>query len=148
MVTTLFVPGHPAPQGSKRHVGNGRMIESSKRLKPWREAVNAAARNSDMPMHEGAVVMGLEFVMPRPKATPKTKPTPPAVKRPDIEKLARAISDAINGVGFRDDSQVVAMPLRKRIAEPDEPPGVHIEIATCTTESVQAITTSIYRRIA
>lgn len=35
--------GTPAPQGSKRHVGNGVMVESSKRLRPWRQDVKAAA---------------------------------------------------------------------------------------------------------
>lgn len=32
------IPGRPAAQGSKRHVGGGRMIEQSKYLKPWRTA--------------------------------------------------------------------------------------------------------------
>ena len=32
-----------APQGSKRHVGRGIMIESSKRVKPWRDAVRIEA---------------------------------------------------------------------------------------------------------
>ena len=32
--------GHPAPKGSKRHVGGGRMIESSKRLPGWAQALN------------------------------------------------------------------------------------------------------------
>ncbi|WP_067595321.1 AAA family ATPase [Nocardia terpenica] len=145
MVTTLFVPGVPAPQGSKRHVGNGRMIESSPRLKPWRETVNAAARTAGVPLYEGPVVLGMEFVLPRPKSTPKTRPTPPATKRPDIEKLARAVADAIDGIAYRDDSQVVAMPLAKRIAEPDEPSGVHIQIATYTAESVHIISTGMYR---
>ena len=36
------VLGTPAPQGSKRHVGGGRMVESSKLVGPWREAVKAA----------------------------------------------------------------------------------------------------------
>ena len=35
------VHGLPAPQGSKRHVGKGVMVESSKYVKPWREAVKA-----------------------------------------------------------------------------------------------------------
>ena len=38
----VFIPGVPAPQGSKRHVGGGRLVESSKKVKPWRRAVNAA----------------------------------------------------------------------------------------------------------
>ena len=39
------VVGLPAAQGSKRHVGNGVMVESSKALKPWRSAVAEAARD-------------------------------------------------------------------------------------------------------
>jgi crossover junction endodeoxyribonuclease RusA len=35
----IRINGIPAPQGSKRHVGNGVMIESSKAVGPWREAV-------------------------------------------------------------------------------------------------------------
>ena len=43
MKITFEVYGQPAPQGSKRHVGGGRMIESSKAVAPWREAVKWAA---------------------------------------------------------------------------------------------------------
>jgi hypothetical protein len=41
-VATLitFVPGVPAPKGSLRYVGNGRMIEQVKASVPWRERVN------------------------------------------------------------------------------------------------------------
>src|SRR5690606_16868121 len=35
----LFVPGRPAPQGSKRHVGNGVMLESSKAVAAWRTTI-------------------------------------------------------------------------------------------------------------
>ena len=37
------VNGLPAPQGSHKHVGGGRMVESSKKVKPWRQDVKAAA---------------------------------------------------------------------------------------------------------
>ena len=43
---TVIVYGTPAPQGSKRHVGHGRMIEQSKRVKPWRNDVKAAAETA------------------------------------------------------------------------------------------------------
>ena len=41
----IFIPvrGVPAPQGSKRHIGHGIMIENSKKVKPWRQDVRAAA---------------------------------------------------------------------------------------------------------
>ena len=44
----LYAVGDPAPQGSKSHVGNGVMIESSKRVKPWRRQVAAAARDGNV----------------------------------------------------------------------------------------------------
>jgi len=42
---TFFVPGKPAPQGSKRHVGRGIMLESSREVGPWRERVALVAHN-------------------------------------------------------------------------------------------------------
>jgi Holliday junction resolvase RusA-like endonuclease len=39
----VTVHGNPAPQGSKRHVGGGVMVEMSKAVKPWREAIKHAA---------------------------------------------------------------------------------------------------------
>ena len=43
MRLTIVAYGQPAPQGSKRHVGKGVMVESSKKLRPWRQDVKAAA---------------------------------------------------------------------------------------------------------
>src|SRR5215831_11712417 len=40
----ISVTGDPAPQGSKRHVGNGRMIEASAKLPDWRTAVALQTR--------------------------------------------------------------------------------------------------------
>lgn len=130
MKVSFFAPGAPAPQGSKRHIGNGRMIESSKLLGPWRERVSwfaVQAMKRYGPPITGAVVMDLDFVMPRPKSTPKTKTTP-AIKRPDIDKLTRAILDALSGVAYVDDSQVVGLRASKRLALPGEYPGCHITI--------------------
>ena len=80
----VFVPGHPAPQGSKRHVGRGILIESSKAVGPWRERVALAAHSNAERLLAGPVVLTLEFVMPRPKSAPK-RSTPPAIRRPDID---------------------------------------------------------------
>lgn len=78
---------------------------------------------------KGAVRVHLRFVLPRPKATPKTLPTPPAVKRNgDIDKLARAVLDALTGPVLVDDSLVVELNCRKRIAELGEEPRVVITV--------------------
>ena len=66
----MFVPGKPAAQGSKRHVGNGVMIESSKRVKPWRTDVRESVA-AHVPAEwdkEAAMSVELEFVFLRPKS--------------------------------------------------------------------------------
>lgn len=128
-VVEFFVPGTPRPQGSKRHVGNGRMIESSAHLAGWRDRIYLTAKaeaGNALVFPAGAVRAHLGFVMPRPKATPKI--APPAVKRPDLDKLIRAVFDAITGTIVTDDSQIVHLTASKMIARPDEPTGVHIRI--------------------
>jgi len=128
---SFFVPGSPAPQGSKRHVGRGIMVESSKAVGPWRERVALAAHQAmravGEPPFAGAVTVHLGFVMPRTKSLPKTK-TVAATKRPDLDKLVRACLDSMTAVCFADDSQVVGLRASKRLALPEETPGVHINI--------------------
>lgn len=129
MILSVFVPGTAAPQGSKRHVGRGVMIESSKAVKPWRESIRWAIlerwRGAQM---LGAVAVDLEFIMPRPASTPK-RSTPPAIKRPDIDKLERAVLDAIGSAGvWKDDSQVTTLRATKRLAEIGETPGCRIVV--------------------
>lgn len=124
------VPGKPAPQGSKRHVGRGVLVESCKELGPWRERVAIAAHNAmtsgRLTIFTGAVTVAINFVLPRPKSTPKL--TPAAVKRPDIDKLVRAILDAITNVVIADDSQVVNLIASKSIAEIGEAPCAEIRV--------------------
>lgn len=130
MTLIAFVPGRPAPQGSKRYLGNGINVESSKAVAPWRADIreHILARHVGPPLDD-AVGVKLEFVMPRPASTPK-RSTPAAVKRPDLDKLIRAVLDAIGSAGvWRDDSQVVCIHATKRIAEPGEAPGVQIAVS-------------------
>lgn len=131
--TTFHVEGIPAPQGSKKHVGNGRMVESSKALKPWRERVAWTARECGVPLRLGAVVVRLEFVMPRPVSTPKSR-TPPALRKPDIDKLTRGVFDALSGLCFEDDARVVDLRASKRLAGLGEKPGVTVTIADVAEE--------------
>jgi crossover junction endodeoxyribonuclease RusA len=137
-VLSFFVPGKPAPQGSKRYLGvkggKGITVESSKAVAPWRADVRAGAEKA-MAAGQNGFVAGepvsvlLHFVMPRPTSTPK-RSTPAAVKRPDVDKLARAVLDAISSAGaWIDDSQVVELRALKRIAEIDETSGCVITIS-------------------
>lgn len=140
----IFIPGKPAPQGSKhaRPIYRGRgedrvftgkvaQVESSKvGVREWRADVRAAAEAAwagRAPI-DGPVVARMEFVLPRPRSTPKRR-TPPAVKRPDCSKLARSTEDALTSAGvYRDDALIVDLHVSKRLAELDEPPGARIRI--------------------
>lgn len=79
----VFVPGTPKPQGSHKYVGHrgGRPVlaESSKGVSAWRETIRRAARTAGGMLPTGPVHVRLDFVLPRPKQTPKL--TPPAIKR-------------------------------------------------------------------
>lgn len=105
----LTVMATPAPQGSKRHVGNGVMIESSKKVKPWREAVVWACRDAGSPHVGGAVVASIVFTVRKPTSAPKKRKTYPATK-PDLSKLLRSTEDALTDAGaWEDDARLVEM---------------------------------------
>lgn len=133
---TIKVIGTPGPQGSKRHVGNGVMIESSKKVKPWREAVVWAAREVGRKI-EGPVVAEMIFTVRKPKSAPKNRKTWPATK-PDLSKLIRSTEDALTDAGvWEDDSRVVEY-LRQAKVYPGEDrdaldvPGAVIRIFSVT----------------
>ncbi len=118
------VNGIPAPQGSKRHVGNGRMVESSKAVGPWREAVRAETQRQ----HQGAPLDGplwvhLAFMLPRPRGhfgVRGLRPSAPRYpdRKPDLDKLVRAVLDAlVAGGGIRDDARVVRLHADKTYAD-------------------------------
>lgn len=110
----IIVRGLPAPQGSKRHVGKGIMVESSKNVKPWREAVKQAVltacgiggeSSAAVPGIAGPVEVSMTFTMPKPKSA-KRGAVPSS--RPDLSKLVRSTEDALTDVGaWEDDARVV-----------------------------------------
>jgi len=106
---TFFVPGIPAPQGSKRAFVVGKravLVESSKACKPWRDGVRAAAMEAmrcRAPL-EGPLRLDVAFYMPRPRSAPKERRGWPC-GRPDRDKLLRSTCDGLTGVLYRDDSQ-------------------------------------------
>jgi len=55
-----------APQGSKKHVGNGIMIETSKRLKSWRKQVEMRAKLIVDDIIEEPVEVEVVFWFPSP----------------------------------------------------------------------------------
>lgn len=89
---------------------------------------SAAAR----PPFEGPVGLKLAFVLPRPRTMIwKTKPMPRLRRssgRMDWDNLAKAFTDALNGLAWRDDSQICIAHVELFVAGGDEGPGVEARI--------------------
>ena len=134
---TVVVLGTPAPQGSKRHVGGGRMVESSAKVAPWRQAVIHSCVLADAygMRLEGPLRVDITFRLERPKghygASGMVKPSSPIypVVKPDLDKLVRSTLDGLTDAAvWRDDSQVVELHARKAYATPADRLGALIRI--------------------
>jgi Holliday junction resolvase RusA-like endonuclease len=119
---TITVHGAPAPQGSKRHLGNGVMVEMSKKVKPWRQDVKAAALAATEAIPgwrplDGPLAAWIVFTV---RDRPASKPSwwPDGIKwsktlmwrpasTPDLSKLLRSTEDALTGLVWKDDARVV-----------------------------------------
>ena len=129
MVAVSFdVVGRPAPQGSKKSVGNGRFVEASKYLPAWRAAVVSAARlaYSGEPLTTPCRMRVVVF-LDKPKK-PKFESAPGVM--PDVDKLARGIADAVKiGGVIEDDALIVSLEIDKMWAV-DRSAGAWIHIVT------------------
>ena len=119
------VRGDPQPKGSSRSfVVNGRPVTTSAnpRAKDWEKVVRFCLQEFPEAPLAGPILVDLDFFLARPKSAPK-KVTQPA-KRPDLDKLIRAVLDAMTGIVFNDDGQVTAILAVKKFATEADPPGV------------------------
>lgn len=156
-VYRIFVPGKPEPGGSKKgfaipdkdRPGKYRAIltEVNRKSKPWRQSVAWAAKELiGMPI-EGPIEIEFKFFMPRPKShygRRGLRPAAPALPtvKPDVTKLIRSTEDAMKGIAWIDDSQVVdqhgrkvygtrpgaLITIRRAVADPEEETAVDEEI--------------------
>ncbi len=126
----FVVYGKAAPAGSKRGFYNQKakrviVTDDSKGSRPWKAQVTdgAAIAMDGRELLGGPLSLELVFYLPRPKGhfgargVRPSAPTHPAVK-PDVLKLARAVEDALSGIVYRDDAQIVTEHLEKRYGEP------------------------------
>lgn len=112
---TIVALGKAAPQGSAKAVTNrntGRPMlkkDNEKSQNEWRANVRDETRkvmDGRDPL-EGPVVLTIVFTRPALATMPKRKPVWP-FRKPDWDKLARAVGDGLkDGGAYKDDAQVV-----------------------------------------
>lgn len=150
MATSLrfFVPGKPATQGSKRHLGNGVMIETNKNLKSWRVDIRTACQQSAQSGKNAGwdtskpMRVGLHFVFPRAKnhfkasgsLTSRAPLFPVGRLSGDIDKLSRAVLDAMTCIAFDDDAQVIELSAKKSYCLPSDTQGAWITVEMLTND--------------
>jgi len=124
----FFVPGIPRPKGSMRAIiskSTGRAIakEDNKSSKDWQKAIAAAAKlNAPQRSLNGAVELHLMFHFEKPTSAKRPSPS----VRPDLDKLCRAVLDALTKARmYDDDGQVCQIKAEKRYSDT---PGVHVTI--------------------
>jgi crossover junction endodeoxyribonuclease RusA len=136
------VYGKAEPAGSKRALPAGGkpgarpiIVDDNPNAKDWQRAVGAeAGRTMDgRALLTGPLRLTLRFTVKRPEghwtskgalnAEGRRRPYPH--KRPDLTKLIRAVEDALTGVVWRNDDQVVQQEASKVYGEPL---GVEVEV--------------------
>ena len=117
----FWVDGKPIPQGSMRSLGNGRMIHSQgSALALWRSSIALAARFAGAKPLEGAMGLDVIFHVQRPKSVKRASPS----VAPDLDKYLRSVGDALAGICYIDDSQIVNIKAKKVYSDS---PGAEIK---------------------
>ena len=126
---SFTVYGEARPAGSKTagvsKTGRVFVRVASRGVKSWQGEVRRAAAEAmgGDPLMDGPLAVVFVFVQPRPKSHYGKRgilPSAPVfpIVRPDLLKLARAVEDALTGIVYRDDAQIVSEGLGKRYGEP------------------------------
>ena len=145
---SFWVPGKPEPQGSKKPVrygGHGHVIivDDNPKGANWKKVIGGhAVRQVGRPQLEGPLAMCLRFVLQRPKrhhvAQDRARPVRPDAPawptvKPDTLKLARAVEDALTGILYLDDAQIVIQTHSKHYGPQT---GVQVEIRPVKEEPI------------
>lgn len=118
------------------------MIEDNPMTEPWRATVaaRATAAMNGRELRTGPLRLRATFVFARPAShfgtgrnEGRLKASAPLYvrKRPDVDKLLRAIGDALTGIVFRDDAQIVDVRAEKHFGQQ---PCAHVVVEELAVE--------------
>jgi crossover junction endodeoxyribonuclease RusA len=132
-MTLLFTfEGTPVSQGSMVRTSYGMRHSKPLAINLFRDQVAQAVHKTGaqgLPL-PGALTMSCTFVLPRPKSAPKRRIWPEV--KPDLDKLVRALCDALTQCGaWGDDAQLIKLTASKVYVGTSDVltvPGVIVEV--------------------
>jgi len=127
MTWTFFVDGVPATKGSWK-VSRGKLRPDNERERPWANAVAWTANAAGVKPLAGPVKLTIDLYFPKPK-----KPTNVFPSRNDVDKLARSVMDALTGIAWADDQQVVELFVTKQW-QAERGPGAEVYVTEELTD--------------
>lgn len=129
------VPGQPVAKGRPKFARQGGFVraytpEKTVNYETLVKIAAAEAMEGDAPM-KGPLTLDISLGVTIPKSTPKKDRARIStgyflpVKKPDVDNVLKAISDAMNGIVYEDDAQLVDVRIRKRYSEC---PGAYVTV--------------------
>lgn len=146
-VVSFRVVGIAQPKGSMRAFtpkGWTRPILTSTnpKVKGWQQLVAEQAQGVAADgLFVGPVALGVAFLLPRPQSLPTR--VLHHTKKPDLDKLVRAVKDALKGVLYHDDAQVVRLVATKHYAPMGAAPCAVITLAEAAAPAPLPVTLSL-----
>lgn len=135
----FFVPGNPQGKARARTVRQGGVVRSytpkktadyERLVKKLSAEAMEKAGNSDLTEEPLTVIIEADFPIPKSFTKAKKKSAEEGellpTKKPDLDNIAKAILDGMNGIVYKDDAQVVCLVLRKVYVPGNE--GVNVMI--------------------
>lgn len=118
---TIWFPTEPTPKGRPRFTRFGKAYTPKKTQDYEKKIADYFKQNPNRFKFEKdiPVAINLVFGMPIPKSTPKSRKEAMIegiikhTKRPDVDNMAKAVLDALNGLAWDDDSQIVRLSITK-----------------------------------
>lgn len=123
----ILVPGEPVAKGRPRFAKRGNFVSTytPEKTRDYELKVSCEARRSmgaRGPI-QGPVALKIELIMGIPKSWSQKKRSQAfsgairPTSKPDWENVCKALCDALNGIAWDDDSQVVEATVSKRYGE-------------------------------
>lgn len=126
---SFIVEGDPVPQPRPRFSARGGFARAytpkAHPVNAYRQAIAIAAKLAGCQPHDQDVELDVVAVFGRPKShwaksgLASTAPTRP--HKSDWDNVGKAVSDALNGVAYLDDDQIVVGRVTRRYASKNEP---------------------------